>query len=58
MSLGFSLHYTVVPYSTYYPPTPFFCQKLCRRVFIYSICPPFTAGLLPVLYTATTTAGK
>ena len=44
--------------SSYYPPSPFFGQKLCGRVFIYSIRPPFTTRLLPVLYAATMIAGK
>ena len=48
-----------LPYSTYYPPmmycppTPFFIRK---GIYIYSIRPPSTAGLLLVL--ETTTAGK
>ena len=44
--------------SSYYPPSPFFGQKLCGRVFIYSIRSPFTTRLLPVLYAATMIAGK
>ena len=39
-------------------PPPSSAKKLCERIFMYTIRPPFTARLLPVLYAATMIAGK
>ena len=33
-------------------------KVMWEGIYVYSICPPFTTGLLPVTYAATTTAGK
>ena len=33
-------------------------KVMWESIYVYSIRPPFTMGLLPVMYAATTTAGK